>query len=154
MTLADETRLLGQMRIFEGVDPAKLKLLAFSAHRIPCFPGEVLFNQGDYPDSVYVVLEGELDVLHQSGGSSIRVARLGQGELIGEIGVLCDRPRNATVTAATPAKVLRLESDVFIELVREIPAISMSIINELSTRLDSMNQQLAEARHMTGSPPE
>ena len=145
MPLSIEINVLAQMPLFAGIEPGKLKLIAFAGERIPCSAGEVLFEQGDESDSVYVVLSGEVQIYRQARSGRVPLARLGRGEIIGEIGVLCDCPRTASVAAATDLTVLRIEKDVFIEFVNELPPLAMAIIHELSDRLINMNQQIAEA---------
>lgn len=144
MSLEAETGVLTQMPIFEGIDPSKLKLIAFGGRRIDCLAGEELFAQGSAPDSVYVILDGEVDVVREDGGKRTTLARLGRGQLIGEIGVLCDQPRNATIVAAIDTTVLRIEGDVFLDFVAGLPQLSMAIIKELSRRLDATNRQVSK----------
>lgn len=144
MALNIEISVLEQMPLFAGIPAGKLKLIAFAGHRIPCSVGEVLFRQGEESDSVYIVLSGEVEVFRE-GRQRVSLARLGVGEIIGEIGVLCDRVRTATVEAATELTVLRIEKDVFMEFVNELPPLALAIIRELSDRLVKMNQQLTSA---------
>jgi CRP-like cAMP-binding protein len=146
VALSIEVNVLKKIPLFADIDPGKLLLIAFAGQRIPCGKGEVLCTQDEDSDSVYIVLEGEVEILREGTGTRTLLARLGPGSLLGEIGVLCNRTRTATVVAATQVTVLRIEKDVFIEFVHELPQLSIAIIQELSRRLDSMNRQLAEAR--------
>ncbi|HXF54968.1 MAG TPA: cyclic nucleotide-binding domain-containing protein [Hyphomicrobiaceae bacterium] len=149
MALNVEATTLQQIPMFSGIDVGKLKLLAFAGQRIACNHGEIIFRQGEAADAVYIVLEGEVDIFRERSDGRVRVARLGRGQLIGEIGVLCDTTRTATVEAATELQVLRIEKAVFLDFVHELPQLAMSIIRELGRRLDLMNEQLARA----GAPP-
>jgi CRP-like cAMP-binding protein len=145
MALTVEVDRLKRIPLFSGVDLGKLKLLAFAGETIPCAKEDVIFRQNEPSDSVYIVLDGEVGVWRQSGDSHVLLARLGPGQIFGEIGVLCDRTRTATVNAISDGQLLRIEKSVFLEFTRELPDLALSIIRELGARLDNMNQQLARA---------
>src|SRR5262245_12639505 len=101
MLLKDEVELLRRVPLFSGIEPAKLKLLAFTSDRLSFEPGQVLFEQGDPGDAAYVVLSGTADVLVRRETNTIKVANLAPNSIVGEIAILCDIPRTATVQAAT-----------------------------------------------------
>ena len=145
MALNVEANTLQQIPMFAGIDVGKLKLLAFAGQRIGCTAGEVIFRQHEPSDAVYIVLEGEVDIFRERTDGRTKLARLGPGQLIGEIGVLCDRTRTATVEAASKLQVLRIEKAVFLDFVNELPQLALSIIRELGRRLDLMNEQLARS---------
>lgn len=146
MALNIEVEVLERMAFFANVERGKLKLIAFAGQRIECRRGETLFRQDEPPDSVYVILDGTADIYREvENGGRILLAKVGQGETVGEIGVMCNRPRTATVVAGDDLVVLRLEADAFMEFVRELPQLSLAIIHELSRRLEVSNKALAEA---------
>ena len=76
-------------------------------------PGETLVRQGDLAEQVYVVSRGEVEVIRSEAGVESRVAVLGPGEFFGEIGVMRETPRTATVRASKPTEVLKLDSAAF-----------------------------------------
>lgn len=147
MSLSVEVSRLSRIAMFSGIDPGRLKLLAFTGQTIDCLAGEVLFRQDQPSDAVYVVLEGEVEIFREHGDEMVLLNRLGDGQLIGEIGVLCDRTRTATVKAATDLKLLRIEKSVFLDFVQNLPQLALAIIRELSARLDHMSQQMARSAH-------
>lgn len=138
-----EVKSLQQIPMFRDVDMGKLRLLAFASQRISCRQGETLCRQGEASDSAYIVLEGSVDVIREGAAGRTLLATLGAGQLIGELGVLCERPRNATIVASTDVEVLRIEKMVFLEFVRELPQLALAIIRELGKRLENMNEQLS-----------
>lgn len=146
MALSSEIDVLARMPLFSGIEAGTLKLIAFAGQRIECRTGETLFRQDELPDSVYVILDGSVQIFRDEPGKRTLLAVVGAGQIVGEIGVLCNRPRTATVVAAGEIVVLRLPSDVFVDFVRGLPELAMAIINELSLRLDAMNKQLADVR--------
>jgi CRP/FNR family transcriptional regulator, cyclic AMP receptor protein len=145
VSLEDEIRTLQQMPMFRGLDPGRLKLMAFSGQRISYRKGETLFEQGASSDAVFVILEGDVDVERVGPAGAVPVAQLGATELIGEMGVLCDKPRAARIVARSDTKVLRIDKATFLELVQQTPELSMRIIRELSRRLEQVNERLAAA---------
>jgi eukaryotic-like serine/threonine-protein kinase len=71
-----------------------------------CEPGEVLMREGETAGEAYILLEGECDVFKATAGGQTHLRRMGPGEVFGEIAILTQRPRSATVIAATRATVL------------------------------------------------
>ena len=96
MNLNEEVELLKGVPIFSKVEPAKLKLLAFTSERMNFAAGQELFHQGDQGDAMYVILGGVADVLIDSQGGQIAIAELQKNGFVGEIAILCDVPRTAT----------------------------------------------------------
>ena len=79
-------------------------------------PGDVVVRQGDKGDCAYLIRGGELEVLQQDGDRQQRVAKLQSGDCFGEIALLADVPRTATVRCLTPVDVLVLPRDEFMTL--------------------------------------
>jgi NADH dehydrogenase len=76
--------------------------------------GQVVFNEGDRGDWLYVITDGEVEVLKQAGADApTALRRLGAGECFGEIALVSDRPRTATVRATAPTNVLAVDRDAF-----------------------------------------
>ena len=95
--------MLRKVPFFGGLDPAKLKLLAFTSRAVRFDTGENLMSRGEPPDSVYVIIEGEVQILGETPAGEFIVAVVGRNELQGEMGVITNTPRGATVRAKTPA---------------------------------------------------
>lgn len=105
--------------------------------------GAAVFAQDDPGSAAYLVLDGEMAVeVDTPVGRSI-VAVIPTGDVVGEIGAFASIPRTATVTALTPARLLRLEQRVIRPIVRDHPEIGMSVISELGKRLQSVNASIA-----------
>ncbi|MBL8838728.1 MAG: cyclic nucleotide-binding domain-containing protein [Alphaproteobacteria bacterium] len=145
MSIKEEVDILRNIPLFAKLEPAKLKLLAFTSERLTFAPGQPLFNQGDAGDAAYVIIDGEADVLVDTAAGKTRVATLGRNAIVGEIAILCDVPRTATVLANSPLTVLRIAKDTFFRLVTEFPQMAVEIMRELALRVERMNTQLREA---------
>ena len=146
MSLTKDLEVLGNIPLFAKVDPAKLKLLAFTSERLEYLSDDELFHQGDYGDAAYVILEGEADILVDSPKGAIKVASLGKNDIIGEIAILCDVPRTATVTASTDVETLKVSKDNFFQLLTQFPQIGVEVMHELASRLHHTTQQLTAAK--------
>jgi CRP-like cAMP-binding protein len=144
MSLKEEVDVLRNIPLFAKLEPAKLKLLAFTSERLSFAPGQPLFNQGDAGDAAYVIIEGEADVLIDTAAGKTRVATLPRNAIVGEIAILCDVPRTATVVAKSSLVVLRIAKDTFFRLVTEFPQMAVEIMRVLAQRLERTNAQLRD----------
>ena len=145
MSLNEEVELLRNIPLFAKLEPSKLKLLAFTSERITYEADQVLFNQGDVGDAAYIIVEGAASVLVETPDGPLEVANLGRNDFVGEIAILCDVPRTATVKATARTVTLRITKDLFFRLVAEFPEMSVEIMRELAARLEQTTKQLREA---------
>ncbi|MBR46897.1 MAG: cyclic nucleotide-binding protein [Rhodospirillaceae bacterium] len=143
--LQQDVDLLRNVPLFRNLDAAKLKLLAFTGERLTYSEGDSLFQQGDSGDSAYVIVEGEADIIINTPGGPITVAQVKQNDWVGEIAILCDVPRTATITATSKLTTLRISKDVFFQLIKQFPQMSVEVMRELAFRLERANRQLQEA---------
>ncbi len=145
MTLQEDVELLRNIPLFAKIEPSKLKLLAFTAQRLTFNAGDSLFHQGDEGDSAYIIVDGDADVLVDSPTGPITVATVGKNDFVGEIAILCDVPRTATITAKTTLTAMRISKELFFQLVCQFPQMSIEIMRELARRLEVTTRQLQEA---------
>ena len=145
MSLQQEYELLRRIPFFAEIEPSKLKLLAFMSERVGFDPGQYLCRQGDHADSAYLIIDGEADVLADTPSGPVTLATLGEHQIVGEMAILCDVPRNASVRAKSRLVTLRISKDLFMRMVREFPNIAVSIMQELAHRLEANNNQLRAA---------
>ncbi len=143
--LQQDVDLLRNIPLFRNVDAAKLKLLAFTSERLTFSAGDSLFHQGDSGDSAYVIVEGDADIIIDTPGGPITVATVKKNDWVGEIAILCDVPRTATITATSKLTTLRISKDVFFQLILQFPQMSVEVMRELAFRLERTNRKLQEA---------
>ena len=143
MALEAEVETLRAVPIFRGLDPRRLKLIAFTSQRLSFRSGDVMFRQGDDSDCAYVVLVGAADVVIDTPAGPLVVSRIGSHSIVGEMGVITGAPRSATVVAQTEATVLRLPKDHFLSLLEEFPQLSLAVMRDLAHRLEATNRLLA-----------
>jgi len=118
--------------------------------------GEIVFRQGDPSDCVVLVRSGRVEVLRAAGADAILLGTAGDGEFIGEMGVLEARARSATVRAATDLEVELIDRSAFLERVSRDPALAHKLLTRMSTRLRHVEDLLAQlyaGRAEPGSAP-
>jgi CRP/FNR family transcriptional regulator, cyclic AMP receptor protein len=146
MSIIEEVERLKRIPLFANVDASKLKLLAFASERMT-FPAKTeLFHQGDTADAAYLIMEGSADVLIQLPDGELPVAKLGKDELVGEIGIICDVPRTATVRSESELVTLKITKELFFQMVQDFPAMGIEVMRELAIRLNHTNNQLSACR--------
>ena len=151
MSLNEEVELLRNIPLFSNIEPSKLKLLAFTSERLTFEPGQNLFRQGDYGDAAYIIVDGEADVIVDTPGGPLKVATMGRNDFVGEIAILCDVPRTATVTAATRLTTLKISKELFFRLISEFPQMAIELMRELAMRLERTTADLRELSAKTGA---
>jgi CRP-like cAMP-binding protein len=145
MSILTEVELLRRIPLFSNIDTSRLKLLAFTSERLTFEDGAILFREGDRGDSAYLILTGKVDISVGSPNGDVVVASLGANNIVGEMSLLCETPRTATVTAAEPLDTLRIKKDQFFGLLRDLPQMTLEIMRELAVRLNNVNRELSTA---------
>jgi CRP-like cAMP-binding protein len=145
MNLNEEVELLKGVPIFSKIEQAKLKLLAFTSERVNFTAGQEVCHQGDPGDTMYVILGGTADVLIDTPSGQIAVAEMKRNSFFGEIAILCDVPRTATIKAKEPLSTLKITKDMFYRLVAEFPQMAVEVMRELAKRLEDTNEKLLVA---------
>lgn len=146
MNLNEEVEILKGVPIFAKIEPAKLKLIAFTGERMNFGAGQEVFHQGDPGDAMYVILAGVADVLIDNDkGGQITVAEMRKNNFVGEMAILGDVPRTATIKAREPLTTLKISKDMFYRLVAEVPQMAVEVMRELAHRLEDTNKKLREA---------
>ena len=139
MSLKQEIEALRRVPIFAEIEPAKLKLLAFMSERVAFDPGKRLMQQGDRADAAYLIVDGHAEVILETPDGPVIVATLGANEIVGEMGILGNAPRAATVRAKDRLIALRISKEPFMRMVRKFPTVAVSIMQELAQRLNKSN---------------
>lgn len=100
--------------------------------------GEIIAEQGEQGDFMFVIVSGEVRVSIESNGVEKEVARRRTGEFVGELAIINREPRNATLIASGDVRALCIDNKSFEGLVRERPEVSLVIIQVLSRRLKEL----------------
>ena len=131
------------MSLFAPLPPPTLEALARALHRIEVPAGTVVIRQGDPGDLFYAIADGEVEVVRDG----TRVALLGRGDGFGELALLLDRPRNATVRTLTDSRLYTLSPSEFVPVVTGHPRAAQAGADLVRIRLEQ------DAALPDGSPP-
>ncbi len=106
-------------------------------------PGDILFRDGDPPDSVYLIKEGEIEISKGEGTRKKILAVLKEGDFLGEMAVIDGSPRSATATALSKIRLITLNTEEFKKEIEQDPMIG-ALVFTLIKRLRKTNEKLAE----------
>src|SRR3990170_2704957 len=132
--------LLQKVDLFAGLDRMALAQVAAFVEAVTVQEGEVVFHQGESGDALYIVARGKFGVFVSlpDAPTEVRLTTLRPGDVFGEMALLTDEPRSATVRNEEGAgEVLRLERSKFFELIRREPTLVHSIAATLTRRLQA-----------------
>ena len=118
-----------------GKDPVKDSSMSFSQ-------GEKIFAQGDLGTEMFIVQEGEVEIIKHIGAESHTLSRLEKGDFFGEMSLLEALPRTADAVAVTDVKVVAINGSRFDEMLRKNPEVAVRIIRKYSKRLREANSLL------------
>jgi len=142
LDLAEETDLLRKIPMFAKMETSKLKLLAFSSEMVSFQNGDIVFNSGDNADYAYVIMEGAVDIITETEKGPIVTVTLSQNQLIGELGLLNNTPRIATLIANGNLLAMKITAEMFFRILRENSEVALDVIRMLSTKLTNTHEQV------------
>jgi len=148
VSLREEVETLRQIPLFAKVDPSKIKLLAFTSERLTFNQGDILCQQGEMGDAAYVIISGKADVVVDTPTGPITVATMQKNDVVGEIAILINIPRTATIQAASELTTLRITKDLFLRTITEFPEMSVEMMRVLAERLVRTTEELQKAKEM------
>ena len=125
--------LLRRLPLFELCSKRDVRRIAALAEERSIADGTELITEGEPGREFFVVVEGEVEVRRRGR----RVARLGSGSYVGEIALLSRSPRTATVTAATPLRVLAISGTDFVRLLDLLPELWLNVARTLADRVNA-----------------
>jgi CRP/FNR family cyclic AMP-dependent transcriptional regulator len=122
--------------LFEGLSKKELALLARTSEDVEVDAGKVLCKEGETGQEFFVIVEGEVKITRKGR----KLATRGPGSFVGEIALLEDIPRTATVTAETPLRFFVLTRRDFRHLVNESPIVERKVMQTLARRLVELSK--------------
>jgi CRP/FNR family transcriptional regulator, cyclic AMP receptor protein len=135
MDVFQEAEGLQQVPMFNKLDPAKLKLLAFTSEAVSWKDGELLCRINEPSNTVFVILEGAVEILGTVRGENVVLFTKARHELVGEMAVLSNAPRSATLRAKDNLRTLNISNDAFLKLLTENSTVSLNVMKQLSDKL-------------------
>ena len=140
--MASPPELLAGVPLFEELGPDDLAWIAKAAHVRSFEGGESIFEAGEPGRSLYILTAGAVQVLNPNQAEGYQLARLGSGDFLGEMALLNDSPRSATVKAVGPVEALVLDKSHFRQLLLDRPDVSLKILEAMSARIRKADEQI------------
>jgi CRP/FNR family cyclic AMP-dependent transcriptional regulator len=114
---------------------------------------EVIFEEGNYGDEMYIVHSGLVKLVKQSTGREMVIATIQPGEFFGEMALVDNAPRSVSAVAgADQTRLLALDRDKFLFLVSHQPAFALTVMHVLCQRIREMNDRLSSLEQLQNTP--
>jgi len=135
--MSDEMILnLKKAVLFQGLPGSLLEALAEKVIKAHLEPGQALFHKGDAGDALYVIDNGRVRIVSENAnGEQLVLNECGPGEVIGDMSLIDQEPRSASVIAITAVELLQLKRDDFLEVLKVQPSLALDIMRRFSARL-------------------
>lgn len=108
--------------------------------------GEVIIHQGEIGECMYVIQEGEVEVILEKDGREVRLAVRKEGEFFGEMAIFEREVRMATVRALGPARILTVDKRNFLRRIHEDPSLAFRIVETMSNRIRELSEEVARLK--------
>src|SRR5436190_20099785 len=143
--LSDEAQSLSRVSLFKRLEPHELEHLAEEVDQVQFKAGEVIFNEHDRGDALYVVDEGSVRIwVMDEDVKEVTLAELKPGDFFGELAVLDRGERSTNSSALSDVHLHRLSSDDFQKFLMEHPDCAIDVICEIGTRMRQTNQLVSQ----------
>jgi CRP-like cAMP-binding protein len=136
--------VLRNQPFLEGARPEVLERLARAAQEKHFGPGEVIIEEGSTGRSMYLVVDGQVEIVRRQGDGELQIAKRGAGDLFGEMGALEARPRSATVRALEPTRLFRFRERSTHAALSTQPLLLYKFVQMLSARLRESDRLMIE----------
>ena len=139
---------LKRVSMFEDLDQKSLEAIANAAVEQSYQPGQEVVRQGDTGVGAFIIRSGKVEVVQTRDGKETKLATLGPGEVFGEMALLDEFPRSATVRAVEPTTALGIQRWHFRGILESHPQIALALLPMLTRRVRNAEHMLPEsARH-------
>lgn len=126
---------LHKIEIFRNVSLANLENLSRAIEVTTYRPGQVLFNQGDQGDAMYLIESGQMDIYVAEGGQEKMLRTFQPGDVVGEFSLLDGQPRSARAQAKTEVQALKLQREVFTMFIQSRPKVVLAMLQYLAGKV-------------------
>lgn len=139
---------LSSQPLFSGLSEQDLNWLADQVQPVEIKSGELLIEEGDPGDSAYIVMEGEFEIIKKSDQREIVIGLREPGAVIGEMALIDNTPRNASVRAVKDSRLLKISDKVFFQLLQNSATAVLAILRTVSGRLRQNEAMLRQSEKM------
>lgn len=134
MSLETDLGCLRGMPLFQGMPASRLKLVALMGERLQFEPGDILISPQEKLAGVYVIMEGEVEILQPRENGEERAFVKDTGSITGDVALLSGKPFSVTIRAKSQVLALRIPKDLFFELLHTVPEFSLAVCRDLADR--------------------
>jgi signal transduction histidine kinase len=145
MTIHD---FLKNVDLFAELSDEDLLEICRAAVEMALPEGELLFTEGDRGDKAYIIKEGQLEITKQTGGRDVLLAVRGEGDVIGEMALLEEAPRMASVRARVPTALISIRKDMLDNLLATSPSAARAMLQTVLDRWRGTQAQLQQSEQM------
>ncbi|MBN9453119.1 MAG: cyclic nucleotide-binding domain-containing protein [Bosea sp.] len=135
MSLETDIGCLRCIPLFQDMPASRLKLVALMGERLQFEPGAVLISPQEKLSGVYVIMEGEVEILQPRENGEERRFLKDTGTITGDVALLSGQPFIATISAKSRVLALRIPKDLFFELLQTVPEFSLAVCRDLAARV-------------------
>lgn len=140
ISLGEKILLLKEIDIFSGLNAAELAAIAAVTNEQDCPEDQIIIKQNDVGETVFLIIKGKVEVLmEQADGKEVMLDHIGSGGAFGEMALIDDAPRSATIRTIEPSQFLTLHKQEFKETAMEFPRIALQICSVLSQRIRDLH---------------
>lgn len=137
MELDDFTAVLGQAEFFRICDDEQRRLLAFASERRKFVAGDVIYKRGEAAAGAFILMSGSV-LAGDSQGDARKLHKVSEvGAVLGEMGLILERPRRSSLRAATDVDLMFVPRSAFAKLMRQYPQIAARAAQRIEAEMDS-----------------
>jgi len=145
ISLGEKILLLKEIEIFSDLSAAELAAISAITEELDYSSDQTVIKQNDVGETVFLIIEGDVDVImEQPNGKEVIIAHISSGGAFGEMALIDDSPRSATIRTTAPSRFLTLHKQEFKETVMEYPRIALQICSVLSRRIRHLHHKIRE----------
>ncbi|MCB8837722.1 cyclic nucleotide-binding domain-containing protein [Aurantimonas sp. VKM B-3413] len=142
MSLESDIAILRTVPLFDGLETDQLRLLAFGAEHRRLHANEFLFRENARADAGFVVVSGEVSLLHGRGEAERVIGTYGPGTLLGELALITETKRPASAKTLSECNVIRITRPLFRRMLEEYPEFAAGLHERLRVQLEDMMAQI------------
>ena len=135
LSLMERILFFKQVPLFANLAPVDIKQVAAIAQEESFCDGDLIAQQGDPGDVMFIIVSGEVSVVVSKDQKNIEIAKRKPGEYVGEMALISKEPRNATLAAIGNVRALSIDQKSFESLLRDRSDVSLAVIEVLCERL-------------------
>jgi CRP-like cAMP-binding protein len=113
-------------------------------------PGEIVVRQGDVGDCMYVIQDGDVEVLKEEDGVQTVVDTMHTGDIFGEMAIIDKTVRSSTVRASSPVRIMTIDKKTFVRRVQEDPSLALTVLKVMSQRVRKLDLEVAALKQELG----